>query len=224
MGPVWDHNHCYGSYAVYENKFSKWEYDNHWWDFYGHIPFWWNRFMEDSLFVETFSDRWFDYRADLLDCEKIALRIDEWGELLEEAQERNFTRWPIIGVNEPFDWNAGPTYQDELTYLKEWICNRSEWMDLEINRLVKSLDEDYLNTFPNPTSGKFNISFRSAQIVNWKLSTFTLDGKMLNTQSITSKQGLNTIPVEFDNLAAGVYLLHLSDGIHFLTDKLIIVP
>ncbi len=222
MGPAWDHNHCYGSYAIYENKYTKWEYDNHWFGFPGQIPFWWEKFMEDSTFVKTFADRWNMHKAEIFNCELLSARIDVWGEELSQAQERNFTRWPIIGVNEPFDWNAGPTYADELTYLKEWICNRIEWMDQEIEDLEASLQEGFLNAYPNPSQGLVNISFRSNAAHEWKLNVHNLKGELVYTKRIQSKSGYNILPVELRDLSNGLYILTMINEEEVLTDKIII--
>jgi hypothetical protein len=64
--------------------------------------------------------------------------------ILEEAQERNFTLWPILGV---YVWpNPGAlpdTYAGEVQKMKNWLENRLDWMDFAINQSLPYLDADF---------------------------------------------------------------------------------
>ena len=114
--------------------------------------------------------------------------IDSLRILLDESQQRNFTRWPILST---YVWpNAyiGNTYQNEINYLKNWIVNRFNWMDEELSPLVdvpdqQDMPEDYFlsQNYPNP----FNPSNKNkilnplshasgAKNVNWLFSKFTM--------------------------------------------------
>ncbi|MEL6942784.1 MAG: hypothetical protein AAFO82_08955, partial [Bacteroidota bacterium] len=54
--------------------------------------------------------------------------------LLEKnnAIERNFKRWEVLGVALPFNDFVGKDYEEESNYLKDWIVDRMAWMDGEI--------------------------------------------------------------------------------------------
>ena len=69
MGPHWDYNFAFGNYVYRQNKYANWEYNNDWWSEESRIPFWWNKFMQDELFVQTLSDRWEQWRQEVIDCE-----------------------------------------------------------------------------------------------------------------------------------------------------------
>jgi hypothetical protein len=62
--------------------------------------------------------------------ENIFSVIDNAVLLLDEAQQRNFERWPVLGI---YVWpNTEPypeTYAGEITNLKTWITERAAWMD-----------------------------------------------------------------------------------------------
>jgi hypothetical protein len=223
MGPVWDHNHCYGSYAVYENKWTKWDFDNHWWDYHGQIPFWWERFMQDPLFAQTFSDRYKMYRGNLLDCELLSENIDAYAEEVQEAQERNFTRWPILGENEPFDWNSGPTYMSELDYLKNWICKRLEWMDTAIGRIDRSFIDGNFEVIPNPNRGNFDLSFRLDSGGTRMITVYNLDGQRIHNQYFHGFAGANSVSVQLDNATVGTYIVHLVSEEEVLTTKVQVI-
>lgn len=55
-------------------------------------------------------------------------------ELLTVPQERNFERWPILGLRV---WpNPDPvpkTWEVEISRLRDWITARAAWMDRELS-------------------------------------------------------------------------------------------
>ena len=140
MGPLWDYNFSFGNvdYCVDSGPeglaldFNKLCPEEYWL-----APFWWERFLEDSAYTEQLAQRWATLRENQLATEQVMSRIDSVATLLnQEAQQRNFVRWPILGE---FVWpNAfiGQTYQEEVDYLKDWTSRRLSWLD---------------ETFPEPT-------------------------------------------------------------------------
>jgi hypothetical protein len=62
---------------------------------------------------------------------KILGRIDELATLLNEAQARNFRRWRILDHNIWPNAFVGKSFNDEISFLKQWIRQRIEWMDQE---------------------------------------------------------------------------------------------
>ncbi len=51
-----------------------------------------------------------------------------------EAAARHFTRWPQLGqftVISPPGWQTRTTYQSEVDYLKDWLRDRSAWIDAQ---------------------------------------------------------------------------------------------
>ena len=129
-GPVWDYNIAFGN-ANYNNgsQYTGWAYQmvesNT-----GAVPFWWARFMQDTLFKNTLRCRWFDLRKTVLNTTTIFNYIDSTANYLNEAQARHFSQWPILGI---YEWpNPSPyptTYAGEVSYLKTWIQNRLAWLD-----------------------------------------------------------------------------------------------
>ena len=51
---------------------------------------------------------------------------------LDDAQQRNFQRWDILGSYVWPNYYVGDTYQDEIYFLKSWISDRLIWMDENI--------------------------------------------------------------------------------------------
>ena len=53
---------------------------------------------------------------------------------LEEngAIDRNFEKWPIIGEAVEFNSFVGNSYEEEVQYVTDWISQRIDWMDSQI--------------------------------------------------------------------------------------------
>lgn len=60
--------------------------------------------------------------------------IDEQVKLLDGAQDRNFCRWPILGVKVWPNAVWKNTYEEEVEYLKDFYMQRLYWMEEEINK------------------------------------------------------------------------------------------
>ena len=80
---------------------------------------------------------------------------------LNEAQARNFQRWPILGQAINPNWYAGDTYADEVKWMKEWIAARLAWIDRQFVQPP---------TFKPEAGGKIALAAPQGRIL------FTLDG------------------------------------------------
>tara|TARA_R110002111_G_scaffold26293_2_gene57027 strand:- start:3565 stop:4926 length:1362 start_codon:yes stop_codon:yes gene_type:complete len=140
MGPIWDFNLAFGN-ANYCNggDTNVWAYrfnercSNDLWQ----IPFWWDRLLTDPVFVSQLQARWIELRANTFSNNYIITKIDEYLELLNESQAitKNFQLWPVL--NE-YIWPnnfVGNTFEEEISYLKNWIEQRLTWLDTEIANL-----------------------------------------------------------------------------------------
>ena len=94
--------------------------------------------------------------------------IDSIAFVLDNPQQRNFERWPVL---HEYVWPnnfVGGTYANEIAYLKSWIKDRLSWLDTNIARLelVTALeakiteDEELVTVYPNPNNGDFYIKFK----------------------------------------------------------------
>ena len=130
-GPPWDFNLGYGNVDYWNEGLltNNWLFDdvhaNEW-----SIVFWWKRLMEDPFFKDLATTRWEYLRSTEWSDAKIQFMIDSITGLIDEAQERNYAQWPILGtyVWPNYDWENN-TYQDEVDYFSNWIFNRLHWMD-----------------------------------------------------------------------------------------------
>jgi hypothetical protein len=126
MGPVWDYNLSLGNADYLEGWIPTGWYNRQLGE--GDYP-WWRRLFEDPEFRLRYADRWFELRRDLFATERLLGMIDEYAALLEEPQQRNFDRWPILGRYLWPNGFVGTTYRQEIDWMKNWLGARLAWMD-----------------------------------------------------------------------------------------------
>lgn len=87
--------------------------------------------FQDPAFAQKARDRWNALKASQIDT--IFTYIDQQAALLNQAQQNNFQRWPIM--NE-YVWPVPVipgSYQGEVDHVKSWLTQRIAWMDAAFN-------------------------------------------------------------------------------------------
>ena len=140
MGPLWDFNlssgnACYG--GVWHEK--EWILTDRDTRFAFAVPFWWDRLLEDPQFRRQLVTRWRTLRKSVLQTKSLIEMIDHTAGRLQQAQRRNFQRWPLWNK---YVWpNPRPyaaSYDEAVSRLKEWLRKRGEWMDANIETLGRT--------------------------------------------------------------------------------------
>jgi hypothetical protein len=169
QGPVWDYNIAFGigeycggtDYTGWAKDFNEICGGDLW-----VIHFWWEKLCRDHDFQLRVRDRWVELRSSLWTNDALTQKITSTAALLQQAQKRNFQRWPILGQ---YVWpNAyiGGTYAAEVDYLKNWLLQRVAWMDGNIDQVGPSPVRDIIgqkgpvSIFPNPVlDGKLMLEY-----------------------------------------------------------------
>ncbi len=134
MGPLWDFNLAFGNADYYEGwQNSGWQLNVSISGDYWQNPFWWKKFLADPVFMNRAARRWHELRQNILSTGTLLTFIDSCVVELQEAQARNYLRWPILGTYVWPNWYIGQTYQDEINFLKTWLQNRINWMNQALN-------------------------------------------------------------------------------------------
>ncbi len=129
MGPVWDYDLSLGNADYLEG----WKPDGWYYSQLGNYDYpWWRRLFEDHQFQWRYASRWYELRKNVFATERLLQNIDNWANLLNEAQVRNFVRWPILGIYVWPNWFIANTYQEEINWMKNWLRDRLTWMDYQI--------------------------------------------------------------------------------------------
>jgi hypothetical protein len=127
MGPLWDFDLGFGNL-----DYSDAQHVEGWWVKYNS---WLNRLLDDPSFVLQVQDRFKNHY--LPNKQSILEKIDSKAEMLNLAQQENFEKWQILGVqvwpnrlDRVFD-----TYEEEVSSLKQWYESRMSWLDQAIGSL-----------------------------------------------------------------------------------------
>ena len=203
--PVWDYNLSLGN-ADYNDGWTAvgwyWPIIQSW------NKNWWMTLNNDQRFQDLCKTRWTKLRADIFSETHIFFLIDEWTSLLNEAQERNFAQYPILGEyiwpnpgfpeSGSFGYNApksgGPTtWTEEIEQMKDFISARLVWMDENMPGELTSIElrnidnNEMLNTvspYPNPFNSSSKILYKIDQPSLVSISIYDVLGRNIRTETL----------------------------------------
>lgn len=214
-GPIWDFDQTYGLSTVCSSHITEgWTYlqnqDNcgNLWS----MPMWWQEMMSDSVFINRLNCRWEDFRSTFLQQDSLFQWMDTQNALLEDPLGRNFERWDFIGNNiwfEPFP--IPETHDEEVSYMKNWIEERLEWMD---TNMPGNCDGDITTTTAVLSHPDFSFAPNPA-IDNILLSN--LKGERIVIHDINGKKRISTA---INGSEKRIDISALSSGIYFITEEL----
>jgi len=216
LGPMWDYNLGYGNFDyACDNGTLGWSYD--WNGWCANQAFWLAKIANRSDMQLLMHCRWEELREDVLSDEALLTYIDDMTAHIDEAQERNYERWPVLGQYLWPNGYVGETYEDEVDFLKEWLEARLSWMDgaldgdcslVSTNEPTPSLVQ--ITSYPNPVEDDFSFSFKSAQIKEAQFKIINILGQPVYTNNLIDNQ-LITVPM--NDYASGIYFFQLiKDG------------
>lgn len=214
MGPVWDFNLGWWNADYCEaNLSSGFAYELNSvcgggsWD----IPIWWERMMQDPSFQFDVRCRYDSLRETILSETYLFNYIDSLGQYLNNAKDRHFEEWPILGI---YTWpNPSPlatSYQGELDALKSWIHDRLIWLDANLPGICNlSIEEKdlYVNSmtvYPNPAQNEITIRLNALDQMK-EIKIYSLNGSLIKTMRVSGIE--ETISIE--ELPNGNYLIEL---------------
>ncbi|AKP51835.1 CotH kinase family protein [Cyclobacterium amurskyense] len=124
MGPIWDYDISLGNIDYNGNETTD--------GFWVKDATWFSRLFEDSEFVSKVKSRFDHYYSNR---DVFQANISSNAIYLNKAQQRNFTKWPILGEYVWPNYVYYPTYDEEVIYLNDWLAERLEWLKIAINEL-----------------------------------------------------------------------------------------
>lgn len=224
-GPLWDFNLAFGNanycqggntdgWEINFNQYCSGGQDN---------PFWWQKFVQDPYFASSLHCRWKELRQGPFQTDSILNFIDSLANYLDEAQTRNFQRWPVLGNYVWPNNYIGNTYQQEVNYLKIWITARLNWMDNNMfgsctNLVLKEeFGESVFSVAPNPSTGKVYIHFSKNE--NGLISIEDVWGRNI---LITKLSGESQFVIDLTGVTSGVYFVRLINEDSTSTKQIII--
>jgi hypothetical protein len=148
--------------------------------------------------------------------------IDSCAKYLDEAQQRNFQKWPILGVfiwRETTGYKDRNTYQKEIDYMKSFLSSRLNWIDNQLQNTsavvaelraqpaVFSLTQNYPNPF-NPSTA-INYYLPLSSYVTVKIYD-ELGREVQTLVDEVKPEGNYTVKFDANSLPSGVYFCRLS--------------
>ena len=128
MGPVWDFDLGAGNINYNGN-----DDPTGWWLRSNPLTYtqWTKRLFDDPAFAAAVASRWKQLKKTQFDT--LSAYIDENAAALDQSQQNNFQRWPILGQYVPPNAEVAGSYQGEVDYLKSWLTKRIAWMDSQLD-------------------------------------------------------------------------------------------
>ncbi|MEL7248178.1 MAG: CotH kinase family protein [Bacteroidota bacterium] len=126
MGPVWDLNIGYNGQGTISSdwivNYNDYVTRDPWL-----VPFWWDRLLEDPIYIDLLKQRWSELRVNTLATSTVENLVRETSAYLidNKAIERNYERWSGIDV----------AYEAEVEAMIDYLRNRLNWMDDKIDSL-----------------------------------------------------------------------------------------
>ncbi|MCU0358759.1 MAG: T9SS type A sorting domain-containing protein, partial [Cyclobacteriaceae bacterium] len=163
--------------------------------------------------VEVLSERWKELRNGPYQTAVMHQYIDSVYQVLnQEAQQRNFQRWPVLGEYVWPNYYIGQTYQQEVVWLKNWITERMNWLDENLSLLITSIEEDpsilHLKVYPNPVSDRLTLEYRPYRNEPVAVTMSTNQGQVLSEHlEYPQKDGIVRHTVDLGTYPEGMYLL-----------------
>jgi len=152
LEPIWDWNLSFGN----ANGKQGWLAEYWYWPQLDDQQYsWYRRLFEDPDFGQRYVDRWGALRTNVFAVRTVHARIDALAAQLQQAQRRNFERWPILGKRIWPNYYVGRTYEDEVSWMKDWIARRLAWIDRQfVPAPSLNINPATLTCTPTPGGGK----------------------------------------------------------------------
>ena len=219
-GPVWDfdqsmHNSTYRD----GDQWWGWSIDYRLWP----DPPFYMEMIHEPYFQYQMKKRWESLRQNEFRTENLFHYIDSIAENLSEATERNFTKWPNLGVRiwrELPDFELFDTYPKQVYSLKSYLQKRWEWMDQEMAKVSvysviesNSLESELI-MYPNPATSYINVDLTLETNNKVRLKIVNSLGVLVYQESTEIRYaGKNHVHIQLPaGMQPGVYLLQAEIG------------
>jgi hypothetical protein len=150
--------------------------------------------------------------------------MDSTANVLQEPRVRNNNRWTgVLGYKIWPNYFVGATYEQETAWLKDWIRQRTDWLDAQLKVFGQPLANEEeiarkfpLRVFPNPTESETIIEYDVLKKGKVRINMYDFTGKLLKTV-LDEDKNINTYQIKLnsENLSSGMYLIDYQlDNIH----------
>lgn len=240
-GPVWDFNLGFGNTDYYDGWLTTgWQlkfltdYQNMPSGEPFLTPTWWRKLFDDTAFRNKVYSRWQSVKSNLVNTQKIFGYIDSLTVLLDESKTRNFEKWPVLGVWVWPNYYVGQTYQQEISYLKNWIAFRLNWIDhnmigeptdIEDLQSISPSEFSLEQNYPNPFNPSTTISWQMPVASNVTITIYSSLGEEVEKLiSEFMSAGFHSKLYNVNSkLPSGVYIYRIKAGDFVMSRKMLLI-
>lgn len=224
MGPVWDFDWAWKNIDECDifraRDGSGWAYKV---NACGNWPVavtWMQRMLQDQSFADELHTRYTQLRRTILSEENLFGYIDSVARRVDYAQNRHYTRWPILGINvgTPEIDPQPDSYEGVIDQFKQWIGKRLVWLDQSmpgryIDMIPDPLNpEDNMVLYPNPAVDRL---FVKTSLSVKKIEIFSITG--IQYRTVFERSGDNTWQTNISRVPKGIYFIR----VYTLNEKVI---
>ncbi len=212
FGPLWDFNLGYGNFDFEcPPQTDGWIYEC------TSVTHWFDKLIEIPEIHNRLHCRWKELREVAFKSQNIMAFIDEQTALLDEAQARNFERFPILGEYVWPNSFVGNSYDDEINFLKNFVLLRLRWIDenllpIDINDCSELTTTNAINetikvrSYPNPFAEILALEYSNATYSQAEICIYTIEGKLQHKSLIKSTE---TLSITTQNWPSGQYIYNI---------------
>ncbi len=162
-----------------------------------------NRLMSDQKLQKEMREIYSYYRnRKIISADALIKVVDDYAEELDQSQQLNFTRWPIMNQYVHQNPILHGSYQAEVENIKYYIQERIEWMDKKLNYVPNPVD----NILQPTHDALFNIKTEPGML----FLTGIHEPASIRITDISGKNVINNMHIQADvsiALQQGVYLI-----------------
>ena len=148
-----------------------------------------------------------------LDMESLNTYIDSLQTLIDEAQEINFIRWPILNqiVNQNFQITG--SYENEIQVIRDFLEYRLAWMDEKIGLTPVGIEDNIMaEGYINDAEGGISAGGFSTAT---EITVYDISGMEIATANASTG-------TTFISLAPGIYIVKATNSTGTLKKKIIV--
>ncbi len=228
-GPPWDYDWAmkdiWDCHMFANTDGSGWAYQVNDCDVWPTPPVYMTRLLEDQTFANKIRRRYVDLRKGPFSDASIFVYIDSVRNHLNEAQQRHYALWDILGENvgAPEVGAIPATFAGEMNKFKNWISTRLAWLDAHMpgdeNGPLQTPEYEgaVLRLFPNPA---IDIVYVESDAPLTGVEFYSLSGRLVYQN--LSPSGFS-VPVDIRGFSPGLYLVKIAvEGGSVISRKLVV--
>lgn len=197
FGPMWDYDLSFGLADYGDGWLSNgWVAQISPWEGTVSPPFWIKKIFNDPVMFNKIAKRWHTIKETVFDPTLLMKFLDEQALYLSEARNRNFTKWTDLFNTSVYVWpnkNRFSNYTDELTYFKNWVYQRYDWINKNLPTNYSDID------WKQP--GKRWLLYQTGKTIKLPMNLFYSTAKNVTSISFVSKSTGAVFSVLGDSLS-----------------------